>query len=151
MVPQDAPGAKPHPHERQERGDAAAPVLRPIIVLVDDDPAILQALRRALRDEPVEVRTTTDPEQVIDWVRREDIRLVVADYRIPGLLSGTTLLQIVKAASPATRRLMLTAWPDNALVRRAGEMGLMETLAKPWDDAELRRRVREALSPRPED
>ncbi|HYE97696.1 MAG TPA: response regulator [Planctomycetota bacterium] len=155
MAPQDIPGASGANSGTRvrplDRRDAAPPVLRPLVVLVDDDPAVLQALRRALRDEPVELRTTTDPEEVIDWVRREDVRVVMADYRIPGLLSGATLLQIVKAASPATRRLMLTAWPDDALVRRAGEMGLMETLAKPWDDEELRRRIREALSPRDEE
>lgn len=152
MFAQDAPGASPSGSDtrlrRLARSDATPPIIRPLVVLVDDDPLVLQALRRALRDEPVELRTSTDPEEVIEWVRREQVGLVIADYRIPGLLSGATLLQIVKAASPSTRRLMLTAWPDEALVRRAGEMGLMETLAKPWDDEELRRRVRQALADR---
>lgn len=155
MFAQDAPGASGTGSgtriRRHERSDAAPAKLRPLVVLVDDDPAVLQALRRALRDEPVELRTTSDPEEVIDWVRREPVRLVVADYRIPGLLSGATLLQIVKAASPTTRRLMLTAWPDDALVLRAAELGLMEMLGKPWDDEELRRRIRGALAPADEE
>lgn len=150
MVAQDAPGASRAESEtrlrRLPRTDETAPAVRPLVVLVDDDPHVLKALRRSLRDEPFELRTTTDPEEVIDWVRRENVRLVLADNRIPGLISGATLLQIVKAASPETARLMLTAWPDDALVRRAGELGLMETVAKPWQDDELRARIRRALS-----
>lgn len=150
MVAQDAPGASRAESEtrlrRLSRIDETAPLVRPLVVLVDDDPHVLKALRRSLRDEPFELRTTTDPEEVIDWVRRDDVRLVVADNRIPGLISGATLLQIVKAASPGTARLMLTAWPDDALVLRAGELGLMETLAKPWQDDVLRERIRRALA-----
>lgn len=148
MVAQDPPGTSEGAGTRRRMRtseNATPPRIRPLVVLVDDDPAVLKALCRVLQDEPVMLRATGDPEEAIEWVRREDVRLVVADYRIPGLVSGATLLQIVKAASPTTVRLMLTAWPDDSWVRRAGELGLMETLAKPWDDEDLRVRIREAV------
>lgn len=116
----------------------------PLVVCVDDEPQILSSLTRLLRREPYRLRTTTDPDQALEWVRTEDVALLMADYRMP-LMSGTTLLQIAKASSPGTARLMLTGYPGETLVIAAGETGLMHLLGKPWDDDVLRRKIRSLL------
>ena len=118
---------------------------RPLVVCVDDEPQILSALGRVLRAEPYEVRATTDPEEALDWVRTQDVSVLVADYRMP-LMSGTTLLQLAKASSPRTARMMLTGYPGESLVLAAGEAGLMHLVGKPWNDEALKAKIRKLLS-----
>ena len=125
----------------------ASPSLRPIVVCVDDEPEILSALARLSRREQYEFRTTTDPEEALDWVRSGKIALVIADYRMPSM-SGTTLLQLTKACSPKTARLMLTAHAKELLVVAAAGAGLMNILGKPWDDEGLRGAIRRVLPTR---
>jgi response regulator RpfG family c-di-GMP phosphodiesterase len=118
----------------------------PLVVCVDDEPQILSALARLLRAEPYEFRTTVDPEEALEWVRTQEVAVLIADYRMPGM-SGTTLLQIVKATSPRTERLMLTGYPGETLVIVAGETGLMHLVGKPWDDQVLKGKIRSLLGP----
>ena len=71
--------------------------------------------------------------------------LLLADYRMPRL-SGTGLLQVVKATSPSTIRVLLTAYPKATWVLRAAEMEVMESvLEKPWDNDGLKATIRERL------
>jgi len=113
----------------------------PLVVCVDDEPQVLGALSRLLRREPYEFRTTSDPEEALEWVRTLDVALIVVDYRMPAM-SGTTILQIAKATSPRTARMMLTGYPGETLVIAAGEAGLMHMVGKPWDDRSLKTKIR---------
>ena len=126
--------------------DAMAPEStgRPLVVLVDDEPQILSAIARLLRAEPYELRTTTDPEEALEWVRTREVALLVADYRMPQM-SGSTLLQLAKACSPGTVRMMLTGYPGETLVITVGEAGLMHLVGKPWDGDTLKRKIRDLL------
>jgi len=119
---------------------------KPLVVLVDDEPPILSSLARLLRAEPYELRTTTDPEEALEWVRTGEVALLVADYRMPQM-SGTTLLQLAKSCSPATARMMLTGYPGETLVIAVKEAGLMHLVGKPWDDEALKRKIRDLLGP----
>ena len=118
---------------------------RPVVVCVDDEPQILSALARLSRREEYELRTTTDPEEALDWVRTEKIALVIADYRMPAM-SGTTLLQLTKAHSPGTARMMLTGYAGESMVLAAAGAGLMNIVGKPWDDEDLRGKIRRVLA-----
>jgi len=69
----------------------------------------------------------------------------VADYRMPHM-SGTTLLQIAKATSPRTVRMMLTGYPGETLVISAGEAGLMHLVGKPWNDEALKQKIQDLLA-----
>ncbi len=131
---------------RDETQAAPGPAGRTLLVCVDDEPEVLFALERALREEPYEFLGTDEPEQALDWVRSRRVGLIISDYRMPDL-SGTSLLHVVRAISPWTARLMLTSYPREPMVLRACEKGLMRVLAKPWDDSELRRTIREHLAP----
>jgi response regulator RpfG family c-di-GMP phosphodiesterase len=120
----------------------APPQERPLVVAIDDDPAVLSALGRLLRDEPYEFVSTTDPDQALDLVRTRRVSLLMADYRMP-ILSGTGLLQVVKATSPSTIRLIITAYPQSTWVVRAKELEVMEAVVeKPWNEDELKRTIR---------
>lgn len=117
---------------------------RPLVLCIDDEQPILHALERLLRREPYDVVTTDNPEEALDRIRSGDVNLVVADYRMP-VISGTSLLQVAKAASPSTIRIMLTGYPTDGWIRAAEENGLMRVFTKPWDDTELRKLIRKEL------
>lgn len=111
---------------------------RPLVVCVDDDPRVGDALQRELRREPVEVRATTDPRQVLEWIAREDVALVISDERMPEIC-GSVLLHQVRERAPRTARLVLTAYPEDV-----SEPGV-RMLTKPWRADELRRAIRELV------
>lgn len=126
---------------------------RHTVVLVDDDPAVLGSLRRLLRKEPYEVRATSDPRAALDWIRLDDVSLVMLDQRMPELC-GTELAERVRRLSPGTVRVMLTAYPGNALVRHGLAEDVQWLISKPWNDdalkVTLRRLLRETETAAPE-
>ncbi len=120
------------------------PERKPRVILVDDDPAALRALRRALEEEPCELLTTDRPHQALEWLREGDAALVISDQRMPGM-AGHELLQRVLERSAKTACILLTAWPDAPEAAWLLGRGVRRILAKPWDVAELRRVVRSCL------
>lgn len=114
------------------------------VVLVDDEPPVLASLQRVLRCEPYEVRATTDPRKALDWVGRGEVSLVVVDQRMPGMC-GTDLAEEVRRLSPRTVRLMLTAFPGNALVQHGLAEEIQWLVSKPWNDDALRLAIRRLL------
>jgi DNA-binding NtrC family response regulator len=118
--------------------------MKDVVVCVDDDPQILAALRRLLRREPYELVTTESAQQMMEWIGREEVALVVADLRMPDV-TGTDLLDVVRQRSPATARMLLTAWPERDAMRHPAVQVL---LCKPWDDDELKGTVRWMLHAR---
>jgi response regulator RpfG family c-di-GMP phosphodiesterase len=123
---------------------------RHVVVCVDDEPAILSALRRSLRSEPYELLTTENPESALEWVDSRDVSLVITDQRMPGMV-GTELLEEVLKRSPSTARILLTAYPGST----ASEPGLREwtecMISKPWDEGMLRKTIRQLLGSRDPD
>lgn len=119
---------------------------RHILVLVDDEPHILSALRRELRREAWQVLTTDRPGLALEWVGTREVSLVISDQRMPAM-KGTDLLEEVRRRSPTTARVLLTAYPDTA-----AEPGLRSCtdalISKPWDPVMMARSIRDLLRER---
>lgn len=119
---------------------------RHVLVLVDDEPRVLSALRRELRREGWELLSTDRPALALEWVGTREVSLVVSDQRMPAM-KGTELLTEIRRRSPATARVLLTAYPDTA-----SEPGLRSCtdalVSKPWDPAMLARAIRDLLRER---
>lgn len=116
-----------------------------LVVLVDDEPAVLAALRRLLGRERYELIATEDPREVLRLVEERKVSLVIADQRMPAM-SGTHLLQIVQARSPRTLGVILTARAGPDEIAPALHQGSVRRLIrKPWDDDDLRTQVRRLL------
>ena len=126
---------------------------RPAIVVVDDEPAVLAAVARDLRRGFGEhyriVRVDsgqTALETLRELVRRgEQVALLIADQRMPGL-AGTDYLVQARQIVPTAKRVLLTAYADTeAAIQAINEVSLDYYLLKPWDPPE------EALYPVLED
>ena len=115
-----------------------------VVVCVDDEPAILAALRRALRREPYEILTTELPERALHWVHTRDVSLVITDQRMPGM-QGTELLEEVCRSSPSTARIILTAYPGSTAAVPGLRYRTECMISKPWDGGMLRRVIRQLL------
>jgi len=115
------------------------------LLFVDDEAHILSALRRTLRREGYRILTAETPERALELLGAETVDLLVTDQKMPGM-SGLQLLAEVHRRWPATRRLLLTGWTEALPPERIRSLRIGAVIPKPWDDAELKRIVREQLA-----
>ncbi|HEX5136406.1 MAG TPA: response regulator [Planctomycetota bacterium] len=118
---------------------------RPTVLFVDDEPAILNSLRRVFMDEPWETLFAGGGEEGLAVVASRDVDLVLADFRMPGM-DGVAFLKRVKAIRPDCLRVVLSGYADiNLIVAALNEGQIYRFLSKPWNDDELRDHVRKFL------
>ncbi len=119
------------------------------VLIVDDDAAVLAALRRLLRRQcqgEFLLDTETDPVMALDRLRRKRYDVIVADLHMPEL-DGVGLLALAGLVAPQAVRLLLTGSTGFEDAQRAiHEAGVFRYLTKPWDDAALVAHLRAALS-----
>lgn len=117
---------------------------KPVILTVDDDPAVSRAVARDLRGHYGEryriVRAESGPD-ALDAInqlklRGETVAVFVADYRMPQM-SGIEFLEEAMHLYPLARRVLLTAYADtHAAIDAINVVDLDHYLLKPWDPPE---------------
>jgi len=119
-------------------------VNKPILLIVDDDPQVLAAVRRDLRSryrERYTVMSASSGQEALDTARElksrgDSLAMVISDQRMPGMLGGEVLAKC-RDIYPLARRVLLTAYSDiEAAVRAINEAHLDHYLSKPWDPPE---------------
>src|SRR3954451_8340127 len=127
-----------------QNGDGAAPARRPAIVAVDDEPAVLAAVARDLRrgfGESYRILRAGSGDEALGLLkelrrRGDQIALLVADQKMPGL-SGTEYLVEARKLVPEAKRVLLTAYADTeAAISAINDVSLDYYLLKPWDPPE---------------
>jgi len=126
--------------------DNTAPHMEPYrILLVDDEPNVLSALRRVFRQENYELVTCEDPQQALTLLDGDAFHLIISDYMMPGM-NGGELLKQARALCPDTIRIMMTGHADvNAVIGAMKSGAVYKFILKPWDDDDLRVTVALAL------
>ncbi|WP_419779894.1 HD domain-containing phosphohydrolase [Maridesulfovibrio sp.] len=120
--------------------------MKPSILLVDDEPNVLSALKRQLRSD-FDVYTETDPEMaLIELGQRKPFAVVVSDYRMPQM-NGIEFLKRVKEICPETTRMILTGYADleNA-ISAVNDGHVFRFLTKPCDSVVLIENIKEAVN-----
>ena len=127
-----------------ESGGSGAAARRPAIVTVDDDPAVSRAIARDLRRRYAEkyriVRAESGAGALTALkemkLRGDEVAVLLADYRMPGL-SGIEFLEQAMDLYPWARRVLLTAYADTgAAIEAINVVDLDHYLLKPWDPPE---------------
>lgn len=115
------------------------------LLLVDDEPSILSALRRLLRSKGYAIHTAESGKAGLEILEREPVDLVISDMRMPEM-DGARFLEQVRKRWPTTIRILLTGYADVTSTIEAINCGeIYRYIAKPWDDNDLLLIVRDAL------
>jgi thioredoxin reductase (NADPH) len=122
----------------------AAESRKPVLLTVDDDPAVSRVVARDLRrrygqDHRI-VRAESGPDALAALkelkLRGETVAMLIADYRMPQM-SGIEFLEQAMDLFPAARRVLLTAYADtHAAIDAINVVDLDHYLLKPWDPPE---------------
>jgi response regulator RpfG family c-di-GMP phosphodiesterase len=118
------------------------------LLFVDDEPNILQALRRVFRKEGYKILTATGGAEGLRYLEDRKIDLIISDHRMPQM-TGLEFLYRVKERSPDTIRLLLTGYADiNTAIMAINGGAVYRYLSKPWKDDDLLDVVRKGLAHR---
>jgi len=122
----------------------AAAQPRLALLLVDDAPEIVEMLHRALRDE-FAVFTANSGPAALEVLAREEIAVILADQRMPGM-TGVQMLEQARHIRPSALGILCSGYFDSAALSAALNLGTVRGfIPKPWQPAELRRRVNEVV------
>ena len=117
---------------------------KPIILTVDDEPQVLNAIERDLRGHYgsayriIKAGSGTEALQTVRQLKQRNaaIALFLVDQRMP-TMSGTEFLAAALKLYPETRKVLLTAYADTEVaIASINSIGLDHYLMKPWDPPE---------------
>jgi thioredoxin reductase (NADPH) len=117
---------------------------RPILLAVDDDASVLEAVVQDLRREygsTYRVMRATGGQAALDTLaqlktRQEPVALLLSDERMPGM-TGVDFLERARELYPEARRVLLTAYADtDAAIQAINSARIHYYLTKPWDPPE---------------
>ncbi|HWG19849.1 MAG TPA: FAD-dependent oxidoreductase [Terracidiphilus sp.] len=119
---------------------------KPVLLIVDDDPQVLAAVRRDLRSryrENYTIMSAASGEEALNAIRElksrgDSLAMLICDQRMPRMM-GSEVLAKSLPIYPLARRVLLTAYSDiDAAVKAINEAHLDHYLSKPWDPPEER-------------
>lgn len=117
----------------------------PTVFVLDDDPAICEALGSLIRSVGLNVQTFGSAAEFFDRARVDAPSCLVLDVRLPDL-NGLTLQQNLARTSDAMPIIFITGHGDIPMSVRAMKAGAVEFLTKPFQDDDLLKAIRQALA-----
>lgn len=119
------------------------------ILIVDDNPAILTALRLCLDSTFERIVTLERPDDILKTMAQEEISLVLLDMNfslgVNNGQEGLLWLRTIRKHHPQVPVVLLTAYADVSLAVKGLKAGASDFLVKPWDNDELVRKLKDVL------
>ena len=116
-----------------------------VCYLVDDDPSVRKSISRLLESEGFNVRAFGEPEDFLNHMATNPVRLVVLDIWMERM-TGMELLAHLCARSPGTRVIFITGREDRAAEATVMQAGASAFFIKPFDNEKFIAAVRDALN-----
>lgn len=118
----------------------------PIVVFVDDDPDVTDALRDLVESETDwTVYTFNAPVDAIDYFNKQKAQAVMSDYLMPQM-NGVELLKKIRQNNPNAALMILTGYADKeGAIKAINEVGAYYYLEKPWDNDQVLLVLRNAI------
>ena len=115
----------------------------PTILVVDDEPHSVAAMRMALEDD-FHVLEAKDAAEAWNLMEQHWVQVIVSDQRMPGK-TGIELLSEVRDNWPDTVRIIVTGYTEtNDMIQAINEAGIYQFITKPWHPDQLLMSVRNA-------
>ena len=116
----------------------------PTVLVVDDEPSILDALQKVLTKENMHVRIAGSGQQALEVLRLHPVQVMITDLRMPGM-TGEDLLKAAKAITPEVEVLVMTAYGTVENAVAAMKLGAYDFISKPLKRAAIVAAVQKAL------
>ncbi|HEV8311225.1 MAG TPA: sigma-54 dependent transcriptional regulator [Methylomirabilota bacterium] len=120
--------------------------VRPVVLVVDDDPGLRDSFRLILEDD-YEVLEAADGLEAVEMVRTTQVDLVLLDIRLPGL-DGIEVLEQIKSFDDKVEVILVTAVQTVRTAVAAMKLGAFDYVTKPFEEEEILPLVRRALEKR---
>src|SRR4029078_205567 len=119
------------------------------ILIVDDDPDVLTAVRLLLTTEVKEVVTEKNPENLRWHLSKENFDVILLDMNFTSSINtgneGLFWLKEIRKIKPDTSVIMITAYGDIDLAVRSLKEGAADFIVKPWHNEKLIATVKDSL------
>ncbi len=107
------------------------------ILIVDDDYSVREFLERFIaRKGSLQVKTAQNGQEAMEIIRKEDIKLMLLDVRLPGM-DGIEILREAKAVNSEIAVIMISGFADDEKVKEAMKEGAKDYIIKPFDLSSL--------------
>jgi DNA-binding NtrC family response regulator len=114
---------------------------QPRLLVADDQPDVIEALRLLLKGEGYEIETASSPRAVVEAVQAREFDLVLMDLNYArdttSGAEGLDLLSRLRDTDPTLPVVVMTAWASLDLAVEVMRRGARDFVAKPWDNARL--------------
>jgi CheY-like chemotaxis protein len=126
-------------------GQAQALQMPSSVLVVDDEPIVLQVFSRLLSEKGLRTRTASNAEEALKLLEEGGIACVLADKNMPGM-DGIEMLRRVREAQPQCAFIVMTGYASTESAIEALRLGAVDYLQKPFDDLDdVARRIEEAI------
>jgi DNA-binding NtrC family response regulator len=111
------------------------------VLVIDDNPAVAQALGLMFRLHDIRTLAAATPEQGLALLARDQVDLVIADMNFSADTTsgdeGAALFRALRAAQPDLPVILLTAWTHLESAVQLVKAGAADYMGKPWDNDKL--------------
>jgi len=115
------------------------------LLLVDDEPNILQSLKRLLRRGGYRILTAESGQEGLKLLEQHKVQVIVSDARMPGM-SGIEFLDRARERWPDCIRIMLSGYTElEAVIQAVNRSAIYKFFTKPWEDDLLQDHIEEAF------
>jgi excisionase family DNA binding protein len=116
------------------------------ILVVDDEPLVLELFRETLKEQGYVVATANNGPDAIELIKDRNFDLVFLDLKIPGI-DGAKLFHRIREIRPELPVVIITAYPESEVMSRALVHGPLGIIQKPFSDSDVRAAVKSFLVP----
>jgi len=115
------------------------------LLIVDDEPVILQILRAVFEEDPFRITTCANGTEALAVLAAQQVDVILTDKNLPDV-GGIEILKAAKAKDPLIEVLILTGYGSLETALTAMELGAYDYILKPPQNVfEMRRKVHQAL------
>jgi len=119
------------------------------ILIIDDDPDVLTAVRLLLKTEVRDVVTEKTPENIRWHLSKDDFDIILLDMNFTSSINtgneGLFWLKEIRKIRPDASVIMITAYGDIDLAVRSLKEGASDFVVKPWHNEKLMSTIKEIL------